>query len=210
MRKNPLRNVSTPDLLCVSPTFDHRTSSCKNNRTNFLLGLQNVRTINAQDRLVNVISEIQTHNIDIFCMTETWLKHNDVLPDFGFSQAGLSYSSWPRAGHTRGGGLAIIYKDAFYLREIVLEPFESFEHITVSMMHSGRSIVTLSVIYRSPSEPVSHFLRDFDDFLEQLCTRTSNPNQLIVGDFNIHIDDTNNCYTTSLFSSCINMIYASL
>ena len=27
----------------------------------------------------------------------------------------------------------------------------------------------------------------------------SNPNQLIVGDFNIHIDDTNNCYTTRFF-----------
>lgn len=182
----------------MTSTYDTRTTSRRNIGNNFVLGVQNVRSICVQGRLANVTAEIQTHDIDILCLTETWLRQNDVLPDVGFSHAGLNYTSWPRTGRARGGGLAIIYRNAFSLKEITFQTFESFEHVTVSLMCRGCSIGTLSVIYRPPSEPISLFMKDFDDFLERLCTSNAS-NLLVVGDFNIHMNDTNHCYTKRFF-----------
>ena len=62
-------------------------------------------------------------------------------------------------------------------------------------MCGGCSITILSVIYRSPSESASHFMNDFDNFLEEVCTTNVN-NLLVLGDFiNIHMNDMNNSCT---------------
>ncbi|MEL7309253.1 MAG: hypothetical protein AAGK05_16275, partial [Pseudomonadota bacterium] len=64
----------------------------------------------------------------------------------------------------------------------------------------GRSIFTLSVIYRPPCSSLSKFLTDFDDFLERMCTSSKH---LIVGDFNIHMDNTCSFYVKR-FSEILN------
>ena len=133
-----------------------------------VFGLQNVRSWCVSGRFANVISEIQTHHIDVLCLTETWLRQDEILPDFGLSQAGLNYVSWPRICNKRGGGLAVIYKNNFSLNLIPLPTFDSFDQSTVSIICKNRPIFTLSLVYRPPCCSLSNFITDFDDFFERV------------------------------------------
>ena len=181
------------------PTTDSRTSPFYND-DDLALGLLNVRSLSVPGRFSNVISEIQAQGLDVLCLTETWLRQNDVMPDFGLSHAGLNFVSWPRFCNKRGGGLAIIYKNMFTLKELMLPSFESFEQVTVATTCEGRSIFTLSVIYRPPCSSLSKFISEFDDFLERMCMSSK---LLIAGDFNIHMDNTCNYYVKR-FSEILN------
>ena len=169
----------------------HRPFSSRDGDCRFLLGVQNVRSLCASGRFAHVISEIQAHNINFVCLTETWLRQDDVLPDFGLSIAGLSCYSWPRDGCMRGGGLAIICRNDFSLNEKALPIFAAFEQTTLTVTCKGALVFTVSVIYRPPASSLSTFMLEFDDFLERMCTSNKH---LIVGDFNIRIDNTNECY----------------
>ena len=60
------------------------------------LGLQNVRSLNTPGRLPSVISEILDGDIDLFCITETWLRDGDKFLDTDLVTAGYSYLSRPR------------------------------------------------------------------------------------------------------------------
>ena len=182
---------SNPVLL--SPFASHFPFSSRDGNCRFLLGLQNVRSLCASGRFAHVISEIQAHNINFVCLTETWLRHDDVLPDLGLSTAGLSCYSWPRDRNRpmRGGGLAIICRNEFSLHEKALPIFDTFEQTTVTVTCKGALVFTLSVIYRPPASSLSTFMSDFDDFLERMCTSNKH---LIVGDLNIRVDNDNECY----------------
>ena len=165
---------------------------CPNKPSNCVhLGLQNVRSLCAPDRLSSVVTEFQTHDIDVLCLTETWIRQGEVFPDYGLSNAGLNLNSWPRSDDKRGGGLAILHKNVFSIKDIELPFFESFEQVTVSLSGNCGHLLTLSLIYRPPSSSLSKFIVDFDDFLERLCTAK---NHLILGDFNLHMDDTRHFY----------------
>ena len=78
-------------------------------------------------------------NVDLFCMTETWLsgepKDNATLA--AITPPGYSVKHVPRTGG-RGGGVGIIHRDACSLKLIKTSVFKSFEHMTVRVV-SGSS-----------------------------------------------------------------------
>ena len=58
-----------------------------------------------------VQDEMEAHNVDVFCLTETCrLRPGDVFPELGLSNSCYNYLSWPRVIYKCGGGLAIIHK----------------------------------------------------------------------------------------------------
>ena len=54
--------------------------------------------------------------------------------------------------------------------------------------------LTITLIYRPPALSFSKFLYEFENLLECLCGAK---NHLITGDFNVHLDDTDNAYVKS-------------
>ena len=84
----------------------------------------------------------------------------------------------------RGGGLAAVHRDRFICRAINFESFSSFES---QMLKVGSFNTFYSVlIYHRPG-PASVFLTDFTDFLSSIIKLEK---VLIIGDFNLHIDDS--------------------
>lgn len=67
---------------------------------NAVLCLQNVRSICVPGRLANIVLEIETYNIhvDILCLTETWYRPGEVLPDIGLTETNLRFVSYPSMG----------------------------------------------------------------------------------------------------------------
>uniref|UniRef100_A0A8C2DBW0 Reverse transcriptase domain-containing protein n=1 Tax=Cyprinus carpio TaxID=7962 RepID=A0A8C2DBW0_CYPCA len=93
----------------------------------------------------------------------------------------------------RGGGVATIYSDILNVTQKTGYRFKSFEilllNVTLSDMQK-KSIVSLALatVYRPPG-PYTEFLKEFGDFLSDLLVTADKA--LIFGDFNIHIDNTN-------------------
>lgn len=137
-------------------------------------------------RLANLISEIVTHSIDILCLTETWLRPGEVLSDIGLTEANLRFYSCPRMESKRGGGLGVLFKKSFTLKEIPFPHANSFEHVTLCVNSNSCSSFVLSLIYRPPCSSLSNFVADFDEFLERLCMSDK---YVILGDFNVHVDE---------------------
>ena len=124
-------------------------------------------------------------------ITETWLKsdaNNNIIGEL--CPTGYKFLHQPRETG-RGGGVGLLLKDIFIAQRnfTINGIFTTFEHINVSVKSSG-CCLDIIVIYRPPSTSIDQFIDEFGIILEQVVL--SSGYLLIVGDFNIHIDDLGN------------------
>ena len=112
---------------------------------------------------------------------------------------GYKILSKPRGGGRTGGGLALVYRDHYSVREL--------HHIdVVTMEYQGYNLrfncitLNLYVIYHLQSSSVLQFCNEFASILEsdvlQLVDKA-----LYVGDFNIHAEDFLNNDTITFFNT---------
>ena len=146
-----------------------------------------LNTRSMRNKLVNITELISEHNLDILCLTETWLFDSDmdIVKAALHDNYDIFHISRPDNG--RGGGVAVIYKRGLSSVKLVFgERFASFEHIEVAIHHM--SVVTrIAVIYR-PGHPGTDqdFLNEFSLFLDNFLN--TNGRSLICGDFNYWVD----------------------
>ena len=139
--------------------------------------------------------------IDLAALTETWFNNFDsavkaeCLPD-GYKLFDIARKD------QRGGGIALVYRNNFVIKAVDSRPhYESFEAAELILTSSQTSRLRLSIIYRPPyssAHPVctGTFITEFSNYLESfvLCMEPV----VICGDFNIHIDDESDPYSTAL------------
>ncbi len=177
---------SRTNLIVIKP------EKCKINEQKqfFKLGLLNIRSLTPKAVIVNEI--ITDNSFDVLCLTETWLKTNDY---FGLNEStppSYCYKHEPRETG-RGGGVATIYSDILNVTQKTGYRFDSFEILMLNVKLSdkqNKSVLSLALatVYRPPG-PYTDFLKEFADFLSDLLVNVDKA--LIVGDFNIHVDNTN-------------------
>lgn len=81
----------------------------------------------------------------------------------------------------RGGGLTILYNEKWKVSEISIPEHTSFESIALQITGSIPATVYC------PPKANSVFLHELSAFLTFLCSLS--PNMILLGDFNIHIDN---------------------
>ena len=155
--------------------------------------LLNARSINNKSSAIKDF--VVDSNIDILALTETWLRAdaidqriiNDICP------AGYLFQHVSR--DTRGGGVAILYKQCFKFKakSSTSRIYKSLEVADYSVNYSSR-VLRFVVVYRPPPSArngltVNLFLEEFSRFLELLVT-TPGP-LVILGDMNFHVDTPN-------------------
>ena len=124
-------------------------------------------------------------------LTETWQQNMDYSHLIELCPADCSFISTPRLTG-RGGGLAVVFKDKFTCQMVSTESYCSFE-LQISRVGRLNPIYCI-LIYRQPG-PIGSFLSDFTDFLSSIIKLDR---VLMVGDFNLHIDNTT-CNAASEF-----------
>ena len=162
-----------------------------------------IATVNAQsirNKDILLTQEFATNNIDITLITETWLKdtpqdtawlHQSDLP-----QAGYAISTHNRS--TRGGGLALLYKQNMKIKKIEAQHLRTMEYAIWHVSLKNKSLNILGIYHPPPKQHLTNatFL---DKLTKLLTTRLPNlQNPIILGDFNMHIEDTNN-YNSKIF-----------
>ncbi len=133
-----------------------------------------------------------TDSFDVLCLTETWLKANDCIGLNESTPPSYCYKHEPRQTG-RGGGVATVYSDILNVTQKTGYRFNSFEILLLNVTQSNlqkKSVLCLALatVYRPPG-PYTDFLKEFADFLSDLLVYADKA--LIVRDFNIHVDNTN-------------------
>ena len=158
------------------------------------LGLLNARSV--CKRKHDIADLIISSGLDFLAITETWLNvtHGDHILKSACPPGYMSLHV-PRlvAKKKRGGGVGLVFRASFNVRSVQLDvSLTSFELLCVQISSSTKTI-RLYVIYRPPERPgfptFSTFLSEFRTLLEFAVDNNEEP--VIVGDFNIHVDDSN-------------------
>ena len=109
---------------------------------------------------------LQTNNIDILCVAETWLSTD--IDDRYLLFPGYCVSRRDREG--RGGGLCVIYRDS--LVPVELDVPTTGSHLETLWLHfTRRRSLTICVAYRPPSSRVAPVMNDFRHQLTHVLCR---------------------------------------
>ncbi|XP_072021334.1 uncharacterized protein [Amphiura filiformis] len=152
------------------------------------LSVWNAQSVcNKTDKLCDYVTD---HDIDVLCLTETWLRPDDPVVIEELSPPGYSFINVPRNSEVdHHGGIGILFKSQLHLglsANVQLPTFETFEYTVVS--NTSRTF-TIIVVYRPPPSKVNKltlatYLENIDEFLSGVDLLPGRI--LLVGDFNIH------------------------
>ena len=161
---------------------------------NIQLALLNAQSIKNKD--IDIKEYLLEKKVDIAVITETWIQEMDVdniwVEGCELNNDNFRVSTSNRTSR-KGGGLLLVYKQDRILREESegnLNTFKFAEWRVTSS--SNKKHLNVIAIYRplySTANPqtIASFLDEFTNLLpDQLV---ENDNVLILGDFNIHIND---------------------
>ena len=186
-KEKQIREINRENLLYIKP--DLPTTS-KQSRT-FSACLVNAQS--AKQKTDVIVDYILDKDLDLLVITELWLYSHDTVELGELQPTGYKLKCFHREDR-QGGGIAIIHKDGMKVK-VITQPAQqkSFESLEVQVT-SGNGNLRLLAVYRPQKipgmcAPVRTFLNEFSTRLESLITQPSE--LLVVGDFNFHVDETN-------------------
>ena len=191
LRQRGINRNNLQNIFIIEDTVPKPNTQCK-------IGTINAQSVRNKDTLLN--QEIITHNIDVTLITETWL--NDTPHDTAWlHQSDLLQSGYAISTHnrpTRQGGLALLYKDNMKIKKIEAQHLCMIEYAIWQVSIKNKTINICGICHPPPKQHLRNIIF-LDELTELLTTRLPNmENAIILGDFNMHIEDTND-YNSKIF-----------
>ena len=167
---------------------------------NMRVGCFNVRSCTHKTEFISDI--IEESNIDILCITETWLHEFGDEPILSqLTPHGYDIKSSPRLGR-RGGGIAFVYRNEI---SIATPPndhktFESFEIAYFTFLASSYKTL-IACIYRPPRSKSNkitsaNFIAELQELFSYIASKSAH--FIITGDFNVHFDSNASTETRNI------------
>ena len=137
----------------------------------------NTRSLVANSRLNEISVLTSLNNVDILCLSETWLK--PCIPSALISVPGFQPPIRNDRIAERGGGVAIYIRDGFSFKVLPFVPAD-IECLAIEVRLPHRKKLCVVTCYRSPTRDMSSFLES----LESALTSIRHDFVCVTGDFN--------------------------
>ena len=150
----------------------------------------NVWSILNPEKLQSLLQVLEDNNIQIGCINETWFDSHKGVFTTAIKNAGYGIAHSFRE-EKRGGGTAIIYKNNLKVKpgKTSSTRFESFEFSYVYLTLKMTKILLLNV-YRKQEVSCKIFCQDVEKLIDSVFDTADV--LMIVGDFNVWIDEEGN------------------
>ena len=168
-------------------------------------GFGNVQSLKRKENLLrDCLVEEKT---GLFLAMETWLK-NDIESQIQIQGSALNTESYKisvanRETGSRGGRLALIYRDTLDCKLLEKGHVHTFEHAYWEISGHNMTLALLALYHPPPSpkqkHTISEFVTEFVEFLADNLNKYTG-DLIIAGDFNIHVNDLFNEDAQQLFS----------
>ena len=163
------------------------------------LHLAAVNTCSIRNKTDDFMNHIIESDYDVCFLTETWLQESNPIDNaicHTLNTDRHNFISCPRPTNTRGGGIGIYYRNNLKLRMLQQHIHSTFEMCLVNIEAKSSNIIVLCV-YRPPyssknRKTVNMFTSEFADVCSSILSTHTDKRLIIVGDFNIHMDEPNN------------------
>lgn len=190
-RKHLSNSVNLSNLALIPHQPQSVSRKCSFNM--LTLALLNVRSLAGKSFLINDF--IVKHGLNFMFLTETWLdQNNSAAVLIESTPPNFSFLSEARV-NKKGGGVAILFNESLQCKQMCYGNFDSFEYVALQLNSSSRALFLN--IYRPPKYSTTSFFDDFTELLSIICIDFDCV--LIVGDFNIHVDNPQDKGTKELF-----------
>lgn len=144
------------------------------------IALINARSI--ANKAFTLNDHFTKENLDFMFITETWQRENEHFHLKELCPPDCSVFGTPRLTR-HGGGLTLVFRDSFCCSLTDTASFDSFE---MQMCKVGKTHPYYCVLVYRPPGLARTFLDDFSEFLTSIIKLHR---VLVLGDFNLHIDD---------------------
>ena len=182
----PQQGSNTNNLIHIKPQAMYPPPSTKLVK----IATGNVQSLKNKEQ--PLLHQLIDKDIDIMIVTETWLTKDDTIWLEAYDLNKDTYriqSAHHQNG--RGGGLALIHRSTSNAKLIAKGQTRSFEYANwlLTMKKNNRTVT--GIYHPSPKNAITNrmFIDDVTDHLMTLLSAATN--NIILGDFNMHINDTN-------------------
>ena len=168
-------------------------------KANFL----NLAQVNARSICITIESfhqHIIEQEVNICAIMDTWLRNEDDLATRQIQPEGYKVLSYPRQGRT-GGGIALVHHNHINIMDL------ETNHPTLTTMEThcfpiniAASQIFLQIIYQFPNTGKIDFGNELADHFESHASNLTDK-MLLVGDFNIHVDNPDTILLNNLLAS---------
>ena len=154
------------------------------------IATRNVQSLKNKEQ--PLLHQLIENDIDIMIVMETWLTKDDTI---WLEACDLNKDTYriQSAHHQngRGGGLALIHRSKNDTKLIAHGQTRSFKYATWQLTTKKNNITITGIHHPPPKNAITNGMF-IDDITEHLITLLSTAtNNIILGDFNMHINDAN-------------------
>ena len=152
------------------------------------------------NKTIGVIEFLKENRCDVCFITEAWIKVKDKSIIAEIKDLGYDIKFQPRKGSRRGGGVCVLYKPDLNVSKCNVKSYKSFE-VMQTTIKSSQSLIRVSTFYRTGHLSIKKrgdFINDLDHYLESLISL--NGEHVLCGDFNIHVENSQNVNTSELYA----------
>jgi len=165
----------------------------------------NTRSFCVQSKMDEIKHKLTSENIDVLCLTETWL-HPDIPSEY-IEIENYTLIRRDRAGVGKGGGICIFVRDVFTVRTIdvvsTIELDNTTEVLCVQIQLNKNKAIIVAAFYRNPRGKASSF-SCIEQILKSLLLK--NKSIYCLGDFNDNLlGDEKICKNMSKIIQSLNL-----
>ena len=192
-------NHTSNTSFSVPLVFQSFSDDRKIHPLNFLFGYLNISSI--RNKVIDLRVFLEAVDFNYLVLAET--KISSEFPNAQFHISGYEIRN-RRDRNSRGGGLIEYVK-----KGIICKTLKSFEGIANEIISSEITISNtkwlIVSIYRPPNGNAKSFFEELENILDSALKKYDNA--IVMGDFNIDVNDQNNCNFSLLdnFCDCFSM-----